>query len=52
MLDDAKEIRTEIADVLKSVEFLSNQYESLKADLFEAYKQLKLQEGILDNAEQ
>ena len=51
---------------LKSVEFLSNQYESLrkdvkslkeenaflKADHFEANKQLKLQEDLLDNAEQ
>ena len=66
VLVEAKEIRTEIADVLKSVEFLSNQYESLrkdvknlkeenaslKADLFEAHKQLKLQEDLLDNAEQ
>ena len=52
VLVEAKEIRTEIADVLKSVEFLSNQYESLrrdvknlkeenaflKADLFESHK--------------
>ena len=66
VLDEAKEITIEIADVLKSVEFLSNQYESLRkvvknlndenvslrADLFKAHKQFKLQENLLDNAEQ
>ena len=66
VLDEAKEIRIEIAYVLKSVEFLSKQYESLrkdvknlkdenvslKSDLFEAHKQLKLQEDLIDNAEQ
>ena len=66
VLDEVKETRIQIAEVVKSVEFLSNQYESLrkdvknlndekasiKADLLEAHKQLNIQEGLLDSAEQ
>ena len=43
VLVEAKEIRTEIADVLKSVEFLSNQYESLRRDV----KNLKEENAFL-----